>query len=79
MGEKVHFWHGLQMPRSQRHVCSGRGRTVQNNDCYPTLWRQSHEIPVISVYSRINPAFSRLFPELIAVVWWLSGVVVVLP
>lgn len=45
----------------------------------PPYGGQSHEIPVISVYSRINPAFSRLFPELIAGVWWLSGVVVVLP
>ncbi|HBE6198745.1 TPA: hypothetical protein KMK54_000276 [Escherichia coli] len=47
----------------------------------PPYGGQSYEIPVISVYSRINPAFSRtprLFPELIAGVWWLSGVVVVL-
>lgn len=82
MGEKVHFWHGLQIPCSPRRVCSCRGKR-RGIMTAPHLMAgsptKSRLFPFIPGLIPPFPAFSRLFPELIAGVWWLFGVVVVLP
>lgn len=52
----------------------------------PPYGGQSHEIPVISVYSRINPAFSRILPAVpginrrgVVVIWCGRSSAVVVP
>lgn len=62
MGEKVHFWHGLKC-HAARAACAlvgGERRGIMT--ATPPYAGKSHKIPVISVYSRINPAFSRILP-----------------
>lgn len=62
MGEKVHFWHGLKC-HAARAACAlvgGERRGIMTAP--PPYAGKSHKIPVISVYSRINPSFSRILP-----------------
>lgn len=62
MGEKVHFWHGLKF-HAARAACALVGGELRGiMTATPPYAGKSHKIPVISVYSRINPAFSRILP-----------------
>ncbi|HHK9066227.1 hypothetical protein ACRWYO_16730 [Escherichia coli] len=80
-GRKSSFLAWPEMPCSPRRVCSGRGErrgimtATRLMAGSPT---KSRLFPFIPGLIPPFPAFSRLFPELIAGVWWLSGVVVVL-
>ncbi|MCV0996474.1 hypothetical protein MLM10_011495 [Escherichia coli] len=86
MGEKVHFWHGLKC-HAARAACAlvgGERRGIMT--ATPPYGGQSHEIPVISVYSRINPAFSRILPAVpginrrgVVVIWCGRSFAVVVP
>lgn len=84
MGEKVHFWHGLKC-HAARAACAlvgGERRGIMT--ATPPYAGKSHKIPVISVYSRINPAFSRILPAApginrrgVVVIWCGRGSAVV--
>lgn len=83
-GRKSSFLAWPEMPRSPRRVCSCRGKRRGIMTATPPYGGQSHEIPVISVYSRINLAFSRILPAVpginrrgVVVIWCgrSSGVV----
>lgn len=86
-GRKSSFLAWPEMPCSPRRVCSGRGERRGIMTATPPYGGQSHEIPVISVYSRINPAFSRILPAVpvinrrgVVVIWCgRSSAVVVHP